>query len=87
MKQTFGNQETQLCSLHNSITIKSKKCVLLGGMVLFRCLFFCLAFSCSGEIKEGQHYFHFSETYDQPIATVPINENKLINHLLKLMIM
>ena len=38
MKETFGNQETQLCSLHNSITIKSKKFVLLGGMVLFRCL-------------------------------------------------
>ena len=85
MKQTFGNQETQLCSLHNSITIKSKKCVLLGGMVLFR--LFRWLFSCSGEIKEGQHYFHFSKTYDQAIATVPINENKLINHLLKLMIM
>ena len=74
MKETSGNQETELCSVYNIA-------------LLFCFLFFCWLFSCSGEIKEGQHCFHFSQAYDQPIATVPINRNKLINHFLKFMIM
>ena len=71
MKETSGSQETELCSLHtgNSIAMKFKKCVLLGGWCLFRCLFSVWLFLCSDEIEEGQHCFHYSQTCDQPIVT------------------
>ena len=75
------------CRWKKHLVTRKQNCALYIVALLFCFLFFCWLFSCSREIKEGQHCFHFSQAYDQPIAIVPIDENKLINHLLKLMIM
>ena len=72
MKETSGNQETELCSLHSSIIVLFSVILFGSFRVLVR--------------SRRDNCFHFPQAYDQPIAIVPIDENKLINHLLKLMI-